>query len=70
MGTTGMGTRKVDATTSGDLPLLVVIDGIVPRTLVINHFPFTVGRRTDRDLVMADPRKQGLLCRTRFGRYA
>jgi sigma-B regulation protein RsbU (phosphoserine phosphatase) len=56
MGTTGMGTRKVDATTIGDLPLLVVVDGIVPHTLVINHFPFTVGRRTDRDLVMGDPR--------------
>lgn len=54
MGTTGMGTRKVDATTSGDLPLLVVIDGIVTRTLEINHFPFTVGRQPDRDLVLAD----------------
>jgi pSer/pThr/pTyr-binding forkhead associated (FHA) protein len=54
--TTGMVTRKVDATTIGGLPVLVVVDGIVPRTLVINHFPFTVGRRRDRDLVMGDRR--------------
>jgi hypothetical protein len=46
----------VDATTIGDLPVLIVVDGIVPRTLMIKHFPFTVGRRTDRDLVMGDSR--------------
>jgi pSer/pThr/pTyr-binding forkhead associated (FHA) protein len=55
MGTTGMGTRKLDAVTNGD-PLLRIVDGIVPRTIVISHFPFTVGRRTDRDLVIPEPR--------------
>ncbi len=55
MGTTGMGKRKLDAATSGD-PFLRIVNGIVPRTVVIDHFPFTVGRRTDRDLVIPEPR--------------
>jgi serine phosphatase RsbU (regulator of sigma subunit) len=41
---------------TGDPLVLVVVEGSDRRTLVLEHFPFTVGRRTDRDLVMADPR--------------
>ena len=35
--------------------MLVVEDG-AQRSLVVNHTPFTVGRKADRDLVIADPR--------------
>jgi serine phosphatase RsbU (regulator of sigma subunit) len=48
--------RKLDTASTGDPLVLVVVEGSDRRTLVLEHFPFTVGRRTDRDLVMADPR--------------
>jgi serine phosphatase RsbU (regulator of sigma subunit) len=48
--------RKPDTASTGDPLVLVVVEGSDRRTLVLDHFPFTVGRRTDRDLVMADPR--------------
>lgn len=47
--------RRVDAAGSDPL-LLVVVDGGDRRTLILDHFPYTIGRRTDRDLVMTDPR--------------
>ena len=56
MGATGMWVRKSDTASTGDPLVLVVVEGADRRTLVLDHFPFTVGRRTDRDLVMADPR--------------
>ena len=56
MGATGMWVRKADPASTGDPMVLVVVEGSDRRTLVLEHFPFTVGRRTDRDLVMADPR--------------
>jgi sigma-B regulation protein RsbU (phosphoserine phosphatase) len=56
MGATGMWVRKLDSASTGDPLVLVVVEGSDRRTLVLEHFPFTVGRRTDRDLVMADPR--------------
>ncbi|MFI5115434.1 MAG: SpoIIE family protein phosphatase [Terriglobales bacterium] len=56
MGATGMWVRKLDSASTGDPLVLVVVEGADRRTLVLEHFPFTVGRRTDRDLVMADPR--------------
>jgi sigma-B regulation protein RsbU (phosphoserine phosphatase) len=56
MGATGMWLRKPDIASTGDPLVLVVVEGTDRRTLVLDHFPFTVGRRTDRDLVMADPR--------------
>ena len=56
MGATGMWVRKLDTASTGDPLVLVVVEGSDRRTLVLEHFPFTVGRRTDRDLVMADPR--------------
>src|ERR1035438_8148890 len=55
MGATGMWLRKLDTASTGDPLVLVVVEGSDRRTLVLEHFPFTVGRRTDRDLVMADP---------------
>ena len=56
MGATGMWLRKMDGSSTGDPLVLVVVEGTDRRTLVLDHFPFTIGRRTDRDLVMADPR--------------
>ncbi len=56
MGTTGMWVRKVDTAPTSDPLVLVVVEGAERRTLVLEHYPFTIGRRTDRDLVMADPR--------------
>ena len=56
MGATGMWSRKVDTASTGDPQVLVVVEGADRRTIVLDHFPFTIGRRTDRDLVMADPR--------------
>jgi serine phosphatase RsbU (regulator of sigma subunit) len=48
--------RKADTPSTGDALVLVVVEGAERRTVVLDHFPFTVGRRADRDLVMADPR--------------
>jgi sigma-B regulation protein RsbU (phosphoserine phosphatase) len=56
MAATGMWVRKPDSTSTGDPLVLVVVEGTDRRTIVLDHFPFTIGRRTDRDLVMADPR--------------
>ncbi|MGB8770570.1 MAG: SpoIIE family protein phosphatase [Candidatus Korobacteraceae bacterium] len=56
MGATGMWSRKIDTASTGDPLVVVVVEGSDRRTLLLEHFPFTVGRRTDRDLVMADPR--------------
>ena len=56
MGATGMWLRKPDSSSTSDPPVLVVVEGTDRRTIVLDHFPFTIGRRTDRDLVMADPR--------------
>jgi len=56
MGATGMWRRTLDSTTSSDPTVLVVVEGTERRTLLLDHFPFTVGRRTDRDLVLSDPR--------------
>jgi len=41
---------------SGVFPSILVVEDGSQRTLVINHTPFTVGRKADRDLVVADPR--------------
>ena len=56
MGTTGMWVRKVESSSTGEHLVLVVVEGTDRRTLVLDHSPFTVGRKTDRDLVIADPR--------------
>lgn len=56
MSTTGMWVRKLDVSTGSDPTVLVVVEGTDRRNLVMDHFPFTVGRRTDRDLVLTDQR--------------
>jgi len=56
MGATGMWLRKPDTASTSDPLVVVVVEGSDRRTLVLEHFPFTIGRRTDRDLVMSDPR--------------
>jgi phosphoserine phosphatase RsbU/P len=56
MGATGMWMRKLDLSTGSDPLVLVVVEGTDRRNIVMDHFPFTVGRRTDRDLVLTDPR--------------
>jgi sigma-B regulation protein RsbU (phosphoserine phosphatase) len=56
MGATGMWMRKLDHSTGSDPMVLVVVEGTDRRNIVLDHFPFTVGRRTDRDLVLTDPR--------------
>jgi len=56
MGATGMWQRKIDSSPTTDPHVLVVVEGNERRTIVLDHYPFTIGRRTDRNLVMADPR--------------
>ncbi|MGA2689901.1 MAG: SpoIIE family protein phosphatase [Candidatus Korobacteraceae bacterium] len=56
MGATGIWLRKSENPSTGDPLVLVVVEGTDRRTVVLDHFPFTIGRRTDRDMVMADPR--------------
>jgi phosphoserine phosphatase RsbU/P len=56
MSTTGMWTRRVEPRSTSDPLVLVVVEGADRRTVMLDHYPFTIGRKTDRDLVMADPR--------------
>ena len=56
MSTTGMWMRKVEPSSTSDPLVLVVVEGADRRTIMLDHYPFTVGRKADRDLVMADPR--------------
>jgi serine phosphatase RsbU (regulator of sigma subunit) len=37
-------------------PALVLVQGNEQRNIVLNHSPFAVGRKVDKDLVIADPR--------------
>ncbi|HYX67874.1 MAG TPA: SpoIIE family protein phosphatase [Terriglobales bacterium] len=41
---------------AGALPVMAVIQGDIRRDVVIEHIPFSVGRKTDKDLVISDPR--------------
>jgi phosphoserine phosphatase RsbU/P len=41
---------------SGIFPSLIVVQGNEQRSLALDHSPFTVGRKIDKDLVIADPR--------------
>jgi phosphoserine phosphatase RsbU/P len=41
---------------SGVFPALVFVQGSEQKNIVLNHTPFTVGRKVDKDLVIADPR--------------
>jgi sigma-B regulation protein RsbU (phosphoserine phosphatase) len=41
---------------SGIFPVLVYVQGNEQRTINLDHSPFSVGRKVDKDLVIADPR--------------
>jgi sigma-B regulation protein RsbU (phosphoserine phosphatase) len=41
---------------SGVYPALVFVQGSEQKNIVLNRIPFTVGRKVDKDLVIADPR--------------
>jgi sigma-B regulation protein RsbU (phosphoserine phosphatase) len=41
---------------SGVFPALVLVQGNEQRNIVLNRTPFSVGRKVDKDLVIADPR--------------
>jgi serine phosphatase RsbU (regulator of sigma subunit) len=41
---------------SGVFPSLIFVQGNEQRSLVLDHTPFTVGRKVDKDLVIPDPR--------------
>jgi serine phosphatase RsbU (regulator of sigma subunit) len=41
---------------SSVFPVAIFVQGSEQQTLSLNHSPFTVGRKVDRDLVIADPR--------------
>jgi sigma-B regulation protein RsbU (phosphoserine phosphatase) len=43
-------------TGSGIFPTLVIVQGNEQRVINLDHSPFTVGRKVDKDLVIADPR--------------
>jgi len=50
--------RETSGSTLGTsvFPRLLVTEGGAQRTLMVNHSPFTVGRKADRDLVIPDAR--------------
>src|SRR5262252_5107687 len=41
---------------SGVFPVVIYVQGNEQQTLTLNHTPYTVGRKIDRDLVIPDPR--------------
>jgi len=41
---------------SSAFPIAIFVQGSDQQTLSLNHTPYTVGRKVDRDLVIADPR--------------
>jgi len=41
---------------SGIFPTLIFVQGNEQRTINLDHSPFTVGRKVDKDLMIADPR--------------
>ncbi len=44
------------ARTGGALPEIIVVAGGEQRHISLDHSPFTIGRKTDKNLVIADPR--------------
>jgi phosphoserine phosphatase RsbU/P len=54
--TMGMQTIVAPVAGSGIFPTLVFVQGNEQRTMPLDHTPFTVGRKADKDLVIADPR--------------
>ena len=49
-------THGSHSSSSGVFPALVFVQGNEQRNIVLNRSPFTVGRKVDKDLVIADPR--------------
>ena len=49
-------TGPVSEAGSGVFPTLVFVQGNEQRTINLDHTPFSVGRKVDKDLVIADPR--------------
>lgn len=49
-------TGPVSSPGSSIFPTLVLVQGNEQRTINLDHTPFTVGRKVDKDLVIADPR--------------
>lgn len=49
-------TASISAVTSGVFPSLIFVHGAEQRTLHLDHTPFSIGRKMDKDLVIADPR--------------
>jgi phosphoserine phosphatase RsbU/P len=54
MGLNAIGHQKSSG--SGVFPALVLVQGNEQRNIVLNRTPFSVGRKVDKDLVIADPR--------------
>ncbi len=52
----GSSGNSSQGSSSGVFPSILVVEEGAQRNLVLNHSPFTVGRKADRDLVIADPR--------------
>src|SRR5258708_38741026 len=44
------------ATSSGALPVLLLVQGNDQTKIPLEHTPFSIGRKTDKDLVLADAR--------------
>ncbi|HTZ97495.1 MAG TPA: SpoIIE family protein phosphatase [Terriglobales bacterium] len=57
---------------SGVFPTLIFVQGNEQRVIALNHSPFTVGRKVDKDLVIADPRvsRDHALIVSENGRFA
>jgi phosphoserine phosphatase RsbU/P len=49
-------TGPASSSGSSVFPILVFVQGNEQRTINLDHTPFTVGRKVDKDLVIADPR--------------
>jgi serine phosphatase RsbU (regulator of sigma subunit) len=48
--------RTPQTSSSGVFPALVLVQGNEQKNIVLNRTPFSVGRKVDKDLVIADPR--------------
>src|SRR5271155_3470200 len=48
--------RTPQSSGSGVFPALVMVQGNEQKNIVLNRTPFSVGRKVDKDLVIADPR--------------
>ncbi len=51
-----IGPSSHHGSSSGVFPALVFVQGSEQKNIVLNRTPFTVGRKVDKDLVIADPR--------------